>query len=472
MLRYRFGNHKDPLPGIAITDWRHELALIRYHWDTAFAVEFLLLALSAPLLYMPQRAGMTGVILGLCLLVTGWIWRRWRIGVWYRATPADWPIFLLLGVMLPVAVWAAPESLRQEYAWPKALVLLWNFQFFTVIVGHLSRKGRLIWPTILILISIVLVFALVAPLGTAWLFKLPGIEPILSRLPSMLGVLSREGGSGFHPNIVAGALLYGLPLMIALSVAGLYRRHHGVGIWLLVTATCYVLGVFLLLQSRGGYIGLAAALVAMVAIRSRPGRCLLVVCVIGILGIATIWGGPLLSLLADNPTIESVGGVATLGNFRVDLWSAALKAMADFPFTGVGLGIFQEVVTLLYPLDIPPDYYFGHAHNFWLQGAMDFGIPGLVMITAIYLIVIVQIRSLWLTPCAPQIPGLVTGLIGCLVAQSVFSLTDSISMGSTPNLLFWGLVALVLALANLSAWSLRQDRTVGTTYGVQDGELV
>jgi len=103
---------------------------------------------------------------------------------------------------------------------------------------------------------------------------------------------------------------------------------------------------------------------------------------------------------------------------------------------------------------------------------MDFGIPGLVMIIAIYLIVIVQIRSLWEAPPAPQVPGLVTGLIGCLVAQSVFSLTDSISMGSTPNLLFWGLVALVLALANLSAWSLRQDRTVGTAYAIQDSKMV
>jgi O-antigen ligase len=131
------------------------------------------------------------------------------------------------------------------------------------------------------------------------------------------------------------------------------------------------------------------------------------------------------------------------------LWAAALMAINDFAFTGVGFAAFQEVALLLYPLTIPPTYYFGHAHNFWLQGAVDFGIPGLVAILAIYMAVVVQWVVLWKDVRSPLERGVAVGFMGSLIAQSIFSLTDAIAMGSTPNLLFWYLFALILAAANL-----------------------
>ncbi len=51
----------------------------------------------------------------------------------------------------------------------------------------------------------------------------------------------------------------------------------------------------------------------------------------------------------------------------------------------MGLGTFREVGRLFYPLSIPPDYDFAHAHNELLQAGLDLGVPGLVAFVAIYL---------------------------------------------------------------------------------------
>lgn len=423
--------------------------MVPARWNVAFVTELFVLAITAPVLYLPQRFELDAVLFAGGLLAASWLWRRLWTGVWYAATPADWPIILLVVVMLPVAVWAAPDPLRTQYAWPRALVLLWNLHLFIVFVTYASRQRRLLTPLLLIFLGSALLIALLAPLGVNWLYKLPGVQLILSHVPALLGFLSREGESGFHPNIVAGALLYALPLMIALAVAGLRRQPRNRWLWLLAGTALYTTGVFFLLQSRGGYIGLAVALTVMVALPHRWGRWLLALGTVSMVVLTTTAGGNmLLTWVADNPTVEAVGGTVTLTGFRVEVWTAALLAIQDFPFTGAGLGTFQEVAMLLYPLNVSPTYYFGHAHNFWLQGAIDFGIPGLIAITAIYLAAIVQAARLWRAPLVP--PGLAAGLAGSLLAQSIFSLTDAIPLGSTANLFFWMLFGLILAVGNLT----------------------
>ena len=137
--------------------------LLRRYWDTTLWGELLLLSVTAPILYLPQRFGQTVILCAVGSLAGGWFWRRWRMGVWYQRTPADWPLFLLLVVMLPIAVWAAPASIREQYAWPKALVLLWNFQLFVVIVTYVSRRRLLLKPALLAYMGVALVIALAAP---------------------------------------------------------------------------------------------------------------------------------------------------------------------------------------------------------------------------------------------------------------------------------------------------------------------
>ena len=69
---------------------------------------------------------------------------------------------------------------------------------------------------------------------------------------------------------------------------------------------------------------------------------------------------------------------------RVELWSRALYAIQDFPLTGCGLGTFRQVVHLLYPpFFVEPGADLAHAHNFFLQVALDLGVPGLIAYLAL-----------------------------------------------------------------------------------------
>lgn len=61
---------------------------------------------------------------------------------------------------------------------------------------------------------------------------------------------------------------------------------------------------------------------------------------------------------------------------RPELWSSALYGIQDFPFTGMGMNTFRQVVHVLYPLfSISPEMDIGHAHNEFLQAGLDLGIP-------------------------------------------------------------------------------------------------
>ncbi len=228
-------------------------------WDTTFAIELLLLALTLPFLYFPERFPNWTASASIGILLAGWVWRRWRLGVWFQRTPADWPIFFLFLVMLPISLWAAPEPLRVQYSIPKAYVLVWNFFLFWTMVTHASRSWPLARVAIAGFIATGMAIALVAPLGIDWLYKYPGVDAVLGRIPAPLLGVFVGAESGFHPNQVAGTLLYVLPLLLALTAASPLRLWRArderrIGDWLLaaVLVGCSVVmgGVFLLTQSR------------------------------------------------------------------------------------------------------------------------------------------------------------------------------------------------------------------------------
>jgi putative inorganic carbon (HCO3(-)) transporter len=121
-------------------------------------------------------------------------------------------------------------------------------------------------------------------------------------------------------------------------------------------------------------------------------------------------------------------------------------AIQDFPFTGVGLGTFRRVVGLLYPLfTISPDIDIAHAHNIFLQVALDVGVPGLIAYLAL----------LWVAGAVawhvarggpPLLQALAIGLLAALVSLHLYGLTDALALGSKPGLAFWMILGLLAAL--------------------------
>ena len=293
--------------------------------------------------------------------------------------------------------------------------------------------------------------------------KIALLAPILNRLPIVLrGLPGAE--EGLNPNQVAGALLWIIPAMTMATVQNkrLWRPEPAAARRGFATAVgslsalslLFVVGVFVLTQSRSGYIGLAAGL-ALMLIMGAPKRWrqwLALGVIVGLIGVGVIvWRGEV------NPAAQASLGSATLPldtlGGRVEIWSRAIYGIQDFPFTGMGMNTFRHVMPLLYPLfTIGPDVDVGHAHNEFLQAALDLGLPGLIAFIALYLGAAAMLWSLWRTVDAAAAPRMAARRyaalgLGCgLLAHLVYGLTDAVALGAKPGLVFWLLLGLIAAL--------------------------
>jgi len=336
------------------------------------------------------------------------------------------------------------------------------------------------WLSLLIFLSMGVSVAGLGLLGTNWFTtKISFLNPVTSRLPALItGLQGAE--SGFHPNEVAGALTWVLPVLLVLSVYFSLSpgacpepsRRVGRGGWgvraALWLSTLFVLAVFILTQSRGGYLAMAlTSMVLLFTALSRRWRWTF----LGMLVITGLILGFALSqedLLAARDWLTGSGltteGALSLNSLegRVELWSRAIYGLQDFPFTGMGMNTFRDVVHVLYPLFlVATDVDIGHAHNEFLQAGLDLGIPGLIAFLALYIGAFWMLANVWITARRSMLdaPRLITfspvtlkiivlGLGGGLAAHLLYGLTDAVALGAKPGVLFWMLLGLIAGLHN------------------------
>ena len=119
----------------------------------------------------------------------------------------------------------------------------------------------------------------------------------------------------------------------------------------------------------------------MIAMITHWGKWALVASLIAGIG-ATIY---LSSGLTLNNNITSGGFQLDTVVGRFALYERAVYGMQDFPWTGMSMNGFREVVHELYPISLlPPPNDIGHAHNHLLQAGLDLGIPGLLFYIVIW----------------------------------------------------------------------------------------
>ncbi len=404
---------------------------------------------------------------------------------------------LLLALMVLVSEWATFDL---AYSLPKISGMVLGFGVFFAV----AREGERVrgwWLSLLAFLGIGLGIAVLGSLGTRWASsKISFLEPILARLPMLIkGLQGAE--SGFHPNEVAGALGWVLPVMLAVSVALVAlsfrwneggntspqstRRRQRKGVkaqresekkaedkvyrldklhgWRLVLvtilcllATIFVGAVFVLTQSRGGYIGLALTLPLLTLI-ALPRRwrwySLIALIVLAILLgflVASRWEAVRVWVSGSDLAADPALSLNSLEG-RLEVWSRAIYGIQDFPFTGMGMNAFRKVVPVLYPLFlVSPEVDIGHAHNEFLQAALDLGIPGLIAFIAIYIIAFWMLADIWRKSVGQNsiLPyrAVVLGLGGGLLAHLLYGLTDAVALGAKPGLLFWMLLGLIAGL--------------------------
>ncbi len=171
-----------------------------------------------------------------------------------------------------------------------------------------------------------------------------------------------------------------------------------------------------------------------------------------------------LILQGPHALVEEVfGSGATIGNLdissRQEIWQRALYAIQDFPFTGVGLDQFEPVVRLLYPLfTIGPDTPIKHAHNMFLQMAVDFGLAGLVAYSGILAASALMFVRAYRSATNPMTRALLLGFAAGLLAHVVYGVSDAITLGAKPTFEWWW------SLAMLGGINARLTRTEGRSH--------
>jgi putative inorganic carbon (HCO3(-)) transporter len=438
--------------------------------------ELLWLVLLSPFFIFPSTGRALPVLLGLPAL---WIARWIARGRFIPRTPFDLSLLVLLG-MVPVSLYATPDP---ALSLPKITGLLFGVGLFYALVewvtaapsyesgaasdvevpdrgrdgARVAMLGRMGWVVAgFMLASLLLV--VVGLLGTDWGNKLPALSGITSLLPASLrGLPGAE--EGINPNEVGGALMWCLPLEVALIwwswrsgwLATARGRLLSAALALLGALSCFAL---VLTQSRSALAGFCVGLLLLLWLALPPrGKIVLggLVAVFVVAGITiSAYAGP----QAIGDTLFGTSGgefspTAALNSFgnRVEIWSRGVYGVEDFPLTGMGMNAFREVMPLLYPIaDANLESDLAHAHNQFLQTALDLGLPGLVAYVAIWLGSFALLVQVWRSSADALSRALVGGIAAGLLASLVFGVADAMPLGDKPGFLFWWLLGLLAAL--------------------------
>ena len=351
---------------------------------------------------------------------------RWagsgRLG--YR-TPMDFGI-VLIGIMsiVTVLITALPDL-----TYPQVMRLMVGIGLFYSIVSWASSVKK-IEGTLIGTILFSLILAGAALISVQWVVdKLRFLNfSFLARLPEIIQ-------DRVHPNVMAGNLAILVPF--AFGGALFSGKHYS----LLVKACLVGLGVaigsvIILTQSRGAFLAVIAAIFILAWLKS-------------------LWAGLGLSIIGLAVCVYAyfsgfdfirayywlvASGGDTLG-IRMEIWSRALFMLHDFPFTGVGMGSFQEVMNMLYPLR-PTPVEIGHAHQIFLQVAVDLGIPGLIGWGSCLLVTFAcgwdlfrkgrLLDSWWMRTIGACVLAGMTAVV-------VHGMTDAVTWGTRASIIVWGI---------------------------------
>lgn len=452
----------------------NSIAKFLYRW------QWVLLLVAAPFLLFPTIQRSWVLLIVPLLLIIIWVVSRKPL----PGTSINLPLLILL-IMVLVSLYATYD-LSVSFANLSGLILGFGLFFGFV---YLIQVEKGISFALIIYILFGLGIAGVSLFAMQQVVKIGFLAPLVALLPASLTYLPGEE-SGFHPNIVAGSMLWLLPLLLVLlgwlllKGKQIYKRVRPLYFWLFALLVSlsflFVAFVFLLTQSRTGFIALFLSLATLLLFLLPPKWRVYGFLLMAIGGVAISWyawqAGWLEKLYMETtPGGGSPASFQTL-NSRVGYWSQAQTIIEGFPYTGIGLNTMETISAYIYPyFSSNPGGGVTHAHNEFLQVALDVGIPGLIAFISIYMIVFMNLIAIWkkagsrsysknakgfdkLFLSTTGLKALSLGLGLSLFSHFLYGFTDAIALGTKPNILFWMLLALVCGLNELVCGNLIKNQ--------------
>ena len=273
----------------------------------------------------------------------------------------------------------------------------------------------------------------IAPvIGIAWLESVLGlVQFYLMRTASYGGSVSGTYANRDH---FAGLLEMAFPLALLWAIAiwrggdsdSRQRIRPALGSALLfAVAACLLLGVVVSL-SRMGFLSVlaASALTALVIwLRnlgyrsdSRPAWPRAAVLTVPLILAVLLPTRDLVLRFADLTATEEISR-----DDRIGIWKDTTKVIADYAWTGTGLGAYER--GLYRHKVVAPTRTVDFAHNDYLQVLAELGIPGAIPAVALAILILARLVSGVLRRESKN-PEWAMGLLAALLAIAVHSLAD------------------------------------------------
>ncbi|WP_026732780.1 IctB family putative bicarbonate transporter [Fischerella sp. PCC 9605] len=433
-----------------LRSWRQTSILLQWGDIIAAALVSLVLVL-AP--FTVNNTTLLGLLLAACAAF--WLLLTLSDEVTSSNTLLVTPIHLLVLLYWGVSVVATALS-PEKMAALKGLI---NFTLYLLLFALCARilKSPRIRSYLLVLYLHVSLFVSIYGVrqkifGAAQLATWVDPESPLSKNTRVYSYLS-------NPNLLAGYLL---PAVI-LSLVAVFAWQGWQRKALAVTMFVVNMACFRFADSRGGFIGLAIALIFLVLLLRywygqylpRFWRIWLVPMLLGcFLAVFVVMFGVSETFRLRITSIFA-GREDSSNNFRMNVWTAVFNMIHDYPIFGIGPG--HDVFNKIYPLYQLPRYNALSAYSILLEVAVETGLIGLA---SFLWFLIVTFNTGWLQlqrfRQLNSVNGLwLIGAIAALAGMLGHGFVDTVWYRPAVNSIWWLLVALVA-----SYWiPLAQDQT-------------
>ncbi len=374
---------------------------------------------------------------GAALLFGAWLIYLWRSGKALPVTRLDAPLWALGGGWLIAALFAHDPRVSLEFVWYVLLHILIFYLFVYMLQNGMHR-----WVMEGLVLSAALVIVLTVREMLGWYLQPSLNPPFINGWPHWSGlsippVIHPASRAFEHKNPLGAYCLLAIPVLVAWADTARGQRMC----WIMRILAGGLMGVLVLTQSRGAYLGFVALLGTMILItvlhekRRFP---------------------PALQRLVNPPVLIAAAAAAGLIVFvgvfwlttrapssddisRIDLWYSAVHIFEDHPLLGVGLHQFATVRPWYYNWDYSPSYLsLWHAHNLPLNVLAEGG--GILFTLCVWLLI--RFAHIWIDSWKVSSQARrrrLEGILTALVAFGVHNLVDTFSRTST--------MVLVLAMA-------------------------
>lgn len=231
--------------------------------------------------------------------------------------------------------------------------------------------------------------------------------------------ITNPGPIGFFANInhMATLLLVSIPFAVALLVgksrqrSSIYRGVElaSVGVALALLLIGVVLNGSLAALLLAGPVLLASGLLLPAGWRLRR-------FVMPLAGMALIGA---VYALSTNPLERALGTESASFTSRQDIWTTTARAVVETMPFGTGLGSFRSVYTAYEDQNSVGATYVNHAHNDYLQVALELGAPGIILMILFLVWWARQALRLWQSNESRPIQRAATIASAAILAHSV-----------------------------------------------------